>query len=76
MCAICKKPVRKITRLDDVLTGDIRFTVFCHREKEITILTGSDLVESDVITFGTAFQKDEKLEFTQAHLASNEKGPI
>lgn len=55
-CAVCEKPVDRISRRNEIATLELSFVVECHGEHEIATL-GREVLELNprAISFGRAF---------------------
>lgn len=58
-CAKCSKPVNKMEYTQDPFSGRFLFTVYCHGEKEQTILSREEIASAVSIDCTVAF-KDGK----------------
>jgi hypothetical protein len=59
ICAICDKPVEKVSWVNDFNTNSRHITVYCHGDTDSTVLTADFLMEvggSNRIEKGVAFQ--------------------
>lgn len=49
-CAKCQHGVEKVDRRQDLFTGDVIYTVYCHGEKQSQAVSDIDLHDAVMIT--------------------------
>jgi hypothetical protein len=57
LCGTCKKPVERMEVFNDINNYTRTYRAICHGEKEDGVLTDLTLMQSNEITFSTAFNK-------------------
>lgn len=65
ICWVCKRPVDKLTQIQEIENHCITFVAECHGQKEEVSLSESDLVAADSISLGYAFQPRETMGYTR-----------
>lgn len=61
-CAVCGKPVERFTEEENELTQCIRFTAYCHGQRERIELPAEVAMACKSITLGVAFAPTRLLE--------------